>query len=202
MNTFINTERLSDISGELPVPHRCPWWVQYLLASPIRKLGESPRKLIGPYVEPGMTVLDPGCGFGYISFPAARMVGPTGRVVSVDVESRAIDRIRRRAGKAGLEERIDARVCKPRDLGLDDYAGKVDLVTVVHTLHEFEDLPGFLAQVARLLKPKGKMLVVEPRGHVKQEHFDAEMQVCLQESFKIEQSPSLGRGRMAALLTT
>ncbi|MCP4198891.1 MAG: class I SAM-dependent methyltransferase [Proteobacteria bacterium] len=184
----------------LPAPHRCPLWVQYLLASPLRKLGESPRKLVGPYVEPGMTVLDPGCGFGYMSLPMARMVGPTGKVLSVDVEARAIVRLQRRGSKAGLAERIDARACAPRDLGLSDFAGQVDLVTVIHTLHEFEDLPGFLAQVANLLKPGGKMLVVEPRGHVKPEQFAAEMACCRQAGFRELDSPDLGRGRIAALL--
>ena len=71
---------------------------------------EKPHKLVGPYVEPGMTVLDPGCGFGYFSLPLARMVGPTGRVLSVDVEPRAVDRLRRRAHKAGLGDRIEAYI--------------------------------------------------------------------------------------------
>ena len=145
---------------ELPEPHRCPWWMQYVLASPLRRLAEPPNKLVGPYVQAGMTVLDPGCGFGYLSLPLARWVGPEGRVLSVDVEPRAVARLQRRARWEGLAERIEARTCSPRDLGLGAYHGKVDLVTVIHTLHEFEDLPGFLAQVAALLRPAGRMLVV------------------------------------------
>lgn len=190
----------TDGSAVMPAPHRCPWWVQYMLISPLRRLLEPPAKLVGPQVEPGMTVLDPGCGFGFISLPLARMVGPEGRVLSVDVEPRAVERLKRRARKAGLADRIDARKCDARDLGLDDLAGQVDLVTVVHTLHEFEDLPGFLAQVATLLKPTGRLLVVEPRGHVTAELFATEMEVCQRAGFRALDPPALGSRRFAALL--
>jgi len=198
-----NETAVTDIGAaaveDLPPPHRCPWWMQYVLVSPLRRLLEPPQRLLGPYVEPGMTVLDPGCGFGFASLPLARLVGPAGRVLSVDIEPRAVTRLQRRARKAGLAERIEARSCQPRDLGLDAYAGQVDLVTVIHTLHEFEDLPGFLAQVARLLKPTGRMLVVEPPGHVKPEQFAVELELCRSAGFRELEAPALGGGRMAAL---
>jgi hypothetical protein len=54
----------------------------------------------------------------------------------------------------------------------------VDLVVVLHVMHELEDLPGFLDQVHALLVPGGQMLVVEPGGHVKPEQFDAMMACC------------------------
>lgn len=131
----------------------------------------------------------------------ARMVGPAGKVLCVDIEPRAITRLLRRAREAGVAERIEARVCEPRDLGLADREGTVDLVTVIHTLHEFDDLPGFLAQVAALLKPTGRMLVVEPPGHVKPEHFGAEIQFCRLAGFREMDLPALGRKRQACLLS-
>jgi cyclopropane fatty-acyl-phospholipid synthase-like methyltransferase len=187
-------------ANDLPVPHRCPWWVQYWLISPLRRLVEPAAKLVGPYVEPGMTVLDVGCGFGYVSLPLAHMVGLEGRVLCVDVEPRAIARLERRAQRAGLAERIQARPCNPRDLGLADFAGQVDLVTVIHTLHELEDLPGFLAQVRTLLTANGRLLVVEPRGHVTKEQFAAMMDCCRQAGFEQLDPPEVGNKRLAALL--
>jgi len=53
----------------------CPVWVGYLLASPIRKLFQNPPKILSPYVENGMKVLDIGCVMGFFSLPLARMVG-------------------------------------------------------------------------------------------------------------------------------
>ena len=53
----------------LPKPHTCPWLMQYLFVSPLRRLLEPPERLVGPFVRPGMTVVEPGCGFGFVSAP-------------------------------------------------------------------------------------------------------------------------------------
>jgi SAM-dependent methyltransferase len=65
--------------------HRvCPWWLGYLLASPIRRLLQGdPEKILAPFVREGMTVLEPGPGMGFFTLPLARRVGPMGRVVAV-----------------------------------------------------------------------------------------------------------------------
>ncbi len=183
----------------LPEHHTCPWWVQFWLVNPLRRLLESPEKLLGPYIEPGMTVLEPGCGLGYFSLPMARMVGPEGRIVSVDIEPRAVARLKRRAEKRGLSSRIDARPCRARDLGLHDYRARIDLVTVMHTMHELEDLPGFLEQAASLLEPSGRMLVVEPRGHVAPAEFAAQLEICRRAGF-VEVDPPPRAGKCPAAL--
>ena len=133
---------------------------------------------MGPFVKTGMTVVEPGCGFGYVSLSLSKMVGPEGRVISVDVEPRAAARLKQKAEKKGLADRMNIRTCESYDLGLGCYEGQADLVVVIHTLHEFEDLPGFLAQAAKLLKPSGRMLVVEPRSHVIPEQFSVELECC------------------------
>jgi len=184
----------------LPEPHTCPWLMQYLLSSPIRKLLEPPRRLVGPFAKPGMTVAEPGCGFGLISLELARLVGEKGKVISVDLEPRAVQRLKKRAGKAGLAERMDIRLCGSRDLGLADYEGRIDLIAVIHTLHEFEDLPGFLAQAAALLKSSGQLLVVEPKGHVSSAEFQAELECCKLAGFKVLNTPDISRRRMTALM--
>jgi len=201
MNANADTMSTSEaVLSELPQHHTCPWWVQYFLASPLRKLVESPDAIVGPYVEPGMIVLDPGCGFGFFSLPIARMVGPRGKVVGVDIEPRAVERLRRKAAKRGLADRIDARPCEPRNLGLEDYRGRIDLAVVMNTLHEFEDLPGFLEQAAALLVPGGRMLVVEPRGHVTPANFAAELELCRRAGFRELDPPTYAAKRPAALL--
>jgi cyclopropane fatty-acyl-phospholipid synthase-like methyltransferase len=175
--------------------------VHYLLASPLRALLEPPRTLVGALVAPGMTVLDPGCGFGHLSLPMARMVGPSGRILSVDVEPRAVSRLVARARKAGLAERIEARVCGPRDLCLGDYRGRVDLATVIHTLHEIEDLQGFVRQVGELLKPEGRMLVVEPKSHVSPRQLELRLERFRRAGFGALAPPPLGGRRLVALLS-
>ena len=101
--------------------HRvCPWWLGYLLASPMRRLMQDPGKLLAPYVREGMTVLEPGPGMGFFTLEIARLVGPSGRVVAVDIQPRMLSSLKRRAARAGLLERVDARLAhsgQPADRG-------------------------------------------------------------------------------------
>ena len=198
MNTEV-TRTKNPVGSDRPA-HRCPVWMHHLLANPLRKLVEAPEKLVGPHVRPGMTVLEPGCGFGFFSLPMAQMVGPGGKLLCVDVEPEAVARLRRRAEKAGLSARIEARLCSPKSLGLDEWRGRVDLVTVIHALHEFEDVPGFLAQAGSLLKPDGRMLVIEPKGHVSPQAFSEELAVCRSVGFREVPYDGAPKNRLIALL--
>lgn len=179
--------------------HRCPLWMHWLLASPLRRLIDSPEALLGPHVAPGMTVLEPGCGYGYFSLPLARMVGPEGKVLCVDVEPAPVARLLARAERAGLAARIAASVCSPTDLGLGAHAGQVDLAAVIYAMHELEDLPGFLRQVTTLLKPRGRMLVLEPKGHVTAAQFGAQLDACRRAGLQEVPFGPQPRGRFALL---
>src|SRR6185437_6655390 len=68
--------------------NRCPWWVGDFLASPIRRRLHDSARILSSYVRTGMTVLEPGPGMGFFTLEIARLVGPTGRVIAVDVEPR------------------------------------------------------------------------------------------------------------------
>src|SRR5512144_2327435 len=98
----------------------CPWWIGYLLATPLRKLVQDPAAILAPFVREGMTVLEPGPGMGFFTLEAARRVGPRGRVVAVDLQPRMLAALRRRAARAGLGDRIDAREARPDTLGVGD----------------------------------------------------------------------------------
>src|SRR5208282_4786789 len=98
--------------------HVCPWWVGYLLASPIRRLRQNPEELLRPYLWSGMMVLEPGPGMGFFTLPLARLIGETGCVVAVDIQSKMLKSLRRRATKAGLSQRIETRLAHPNSLGI------------------------------------------------------------------------------------
>ena len=148
----------------------CPPWVGYLLLNPLRKLLENPKKILGRFVREGMTVLEPGCGMGYFTLPLARMVGPKGRVVAVEIQPKMLSVLNRRARKAGLLDRIDLRQAGVDTLGVEDLAAGVDFAAALHVVHEVPDPTSFLTEVRKALKPGSKLLVVEPRGHVSQDH--------------------------------
>jgi 2-polyprenyl-3-methyl-5-hydroxy-6-metoxy-1,4-benzoquinol methylase len=179
--------------------HVCPWWLGPFLVSPLRRLLESPERILAPHVSPGMTVLEPGCGMGYFSLPLARLVGPEGKVICIDLQPRMIEGLRRRARRAGLLDRIESSVCMPGDLGLSRWHGRVDVAVAIHTVHEVGDTRGFLEQIAAALRPGGTLLFLEPRGHVSREAFD-ETIAFARGAGLVETARPAVRRRLAAVL--
>ncbi|HSU04951.1 MAG TPA: methyltransferase domain-containing protein [Acetobacteraceae bacterium] len=177
----------------------CPWWAGYLLASPLRRLQCDPAAVLAPYVRAGMTVLEPGPGMGFFTLELARKVGATGRVIAVDVQSRMISGLRRRATKAGLSGRIDARVAEPDTLGVDDLANQVDFVFAFAVVHEMPSAAGFFAQAAWTMKPGSLLLLAEPAGHVDQTIFDAELAAARAVSLTVQDRPAIRRSIAVAL---
>ncbi len=178
--------------------HTCPWWLGYLLLAPMRRLHENPRSLLAPHVREGMRVLEPGPGMGFFTLELARLVGPRGRVVAVDLQERMLAALRRRAGRAGLADRIETRVCEPGDLGVGDLAGTIDFAVLIHMLHEVDDQAGFLRSLAAALKPGGAVLLIEPRGHVTAEAFEASLQRAAAAGLPVAERPA-GKRLIAVL---
>jgi ubiquinone/menaquinone biosynthesis C-methylase UbiE len=164
----------------------CPVWVGYLLINPLRKLMENPKKLLGPLVSPGMTILEPGCGMGYFSLPLARMAGSGGRVLAVDIQEGMLSKLRSRAANAGLASRIETRLADGVSLRVEDYQGQVDLAAAIHVVHEVPDQKGFFQQVFETLKSKGRLLLVEPKGHVSKTDFEKSLKLAAEVGFDIK----------------
>jgi ubiquinone/menaquinone biosynthesis C-methylase UbiE len=169
------------------------------MGSPLRRLLENPEKLLRPWVEPGMTILDVGCATGFFSLPLARMAGEDGRVLCVDVEPRMIKGLVRRATKAGLIDRVEPIVCGENDLGLAGREGTVDLAVAIHSIHELPDIEHGLRQIAATLAPRGRLLLIEPRGHVSKATWEHELAVAHALGLSRVQELDLRR-RYAALL--
>jgi ubiquinone/menaquinone biosynthesis C-methylase UbiE len=145
------------------MPHVCPWWGGFFLDNPLRRLIHNPEKIVGPYVKPGMIVMDVGCGMGLFSIAAAKMVGDQGRVIAVDLQQKMLDVLRRRAEKAGVADRIEAHKCEQNRLGVDAQA---DFALAFMMVHEVPDQRRLLGEIHASLKPGGKLLVAEPKIHV------------------------------------
>ncbi len=175
----------------------CPPWMGYFLLNPLRKLVENPRKILGPLVDEGMVVLEPGCAMGFFTLPLARMVGAGGKVVAVDMEPRMLSTLERRARRAGLTERLEIRQCEANGLGIDDLAGKVDFCTAMHVVHEVPDPATFFGEIRRSLKPGAKLLVIEPKGHVSAEDFGRFVEIAMETGLRATDSPHVSGDREA-----
>jgi ubiquinone/menaquinone biosynthesis C-methylase UbiE len=180
--------------------HRvCPWWLGYLLASPLQRLIANPRKLLAPYVHEGMTVLEPGPGMGFFTLELARLVGQSGRVVALDIQSKMLDGLKRRLAKARLLERVNIHLVQPNSMGLAELAGPVDFALAFAVVHEMPSASSFFAELYRALKPGGSLLLAEPSGHVKAALWDAELEAASQAGFIVAGRPRIRRSQTALL---
>ncbi len=180
--------------------HRvCPWWLGYLLVSPLRRLMYDPARILAPHVREGMTVLEPGPGMGFFTLELARRVGPAGRVVAVDIQPKMLERLKRRAAKAGVLERIQIRVAQPESMGLSDLAGTADFALAFAMVHEMPSASFFFAEACQALKPGGCLLLAEPAGHVKDVQFEAELKDAAQAGLEVVERPSIRRSHGALL---
>lgn len=177
----------------------CPWWLGWMLASPLRRLRQEPAAILAPWVSQGMTVLEPGSGMGYFSIPLARLVGEGGRVICVDLQPQMLSGLARRARRAGLAARIETRACPADSLAIDDLRGKVDFVLAFAMVHEVASIEGFFREVLASLKAGGKLLLAEPT-HVSEDRFALTLRVAREQGFSRAEPIDINRSR-AAILT-
>lgn len=177
----------------------CPWWKGYLLVSPIRRWVQNPARILAPYVRAGMTVLEPGPGMGFFTLEIARLAGPSGRVVAVDVEPRMIEGLKRRARKARLLDSIDARLASPSSMGLDGLDGRVDFTFAFAAVHEMPTPAAFFAEAFRAMKAGAALFLAEPEGHVPEAKFNQEIAAAAGKGFVLGSRPEVD-GCLTALL--
>jgi SAM-dependent methyltransferase len=106
--------------------------------------------------QPGETVLDLGSGAGFDALLAARVVGPTGRVIGVDMTPEMLDRARRNAAAAGVSH-AEFRAGQIEALPLDD--ASVDAVISNCVVNLSPDKAAVFREVARVLRAGGRMAI-------------------------------------------
>lgn len=105
-------------------------------------------------LKPGMRVLDVACGSGALALPAARLGA---QVLGVDISPRMIERLEARAREAGLSN-VEGRVMDGHALDLPD--DTFDIAGSQFGVMLFPDLPRGLREMARVVKPGGKVVMV------------------------------------------
>ncbi len=108
------------------------------------------------HLAAGETVLDLGSGAGIDAFLAAREVGPTGRVVGVDMTPEMLERARTAAVRHGYAN-VEFREGRLEKLPLED--ASVDAVTSNCVINLVPEKAAVFREVARVLKPGGRLVV-------------------------------------------
>lgn len=113
--------------------------------------------VLGPVgVEDGETIVDFGCGPGYVATHLCRLVGPTGHVHAVDVNESFVARTRELADESGQGDQITVHHCPDEQIPLDE--GAADRVYAKNVLEYVPDLDRVMAELYRTLRIGGRMV--------------------------------------------
>ena len=110
---------------------------------------------------PSMTVADFGAGSGHFALRAARMVGHSGRVYAIDVQKQVLANLANEARLAHIKhlDTIWADLEKPHSSHLR--AHTIDRALVVNVLFQLTHKDALVEEIARVLRPHGKVLVID-----------------------------------------
>lgn len=148
-------------SDDAAVQHRfddVDRWVK-AFDDPARDAWQQPAALVAALQIPaGATVADIGAGTGYFNHHLAAAVGPTGRVIAVDIEPGLVEHMAARALSEGTPQ-VEARLGLPQDPKL--VPAEADLVMLVDTYHHIDSRKAYFARLLTTVKPGGRLVVVD-----------------------------------------
>lgn len=112
-------------------------------------------------IKKGMTIADFGSGSGFFTIAAARIVGETGKVYSIDIQKSSLDLIKSKAAIENLLniETVWADLELPQGSHLQP--ASVDVVFISNILFQVEKKLEVMREAWRILKPQGKIAVIE-----------------------------------------
>ena len=117
-------------------------------------------------LKEGMLVFDVGCGNGFFSLPAAKIVGSSGIVYGFDLSQEMLDALNKRAEESGIK---NIKTFKVLEGGLDfskiksQINSEVDFLIMANILHEVPRLEDFLNDYLHWLTEGGRLLIIEWR---------------------------------------
>jgi ubiquinone/menaquinone biosynthesis C-methylase UbiE len=136
-----------------------PEFAANIIDNPLRRRIQPPDETpIRHGIEPGMTVLEVGPGNGTYTIAAARRVGDDGKIITIDIEPKMIERVKKRAHREGIKN-IEARVADVFELPFED--GYFDLVYMIAVIGEIPTPERAMKEFHRVLSPHGTLVFSE-----------------------------------------
>ena len=126
-------------------------------------------------LKEGMNFADIGCGNCYFTFPASGITGPKGRVFALDISPEMLEEINARVKE---ENKTNIEVINTEENNLKITKESVDLAFSCNVVHEAKDLDLFLKEVERILRPGGRIAIIDwekkdsDLGQPKAHHLD------------------------------
>jgi ubiquinone/menaquinone biosynthesis C-methylase UbiE len=142
-------------------PSACPYGQRFWVEAP-HPLITRPRLRAALAPQAGERVLEVGPGTGYYSLPVADWLGPAGRLELFDLQQEMLDHTLRRAREHGLDARMGATRGDAQSLPYGD--DEFDAAYIVCALGEIPDQDAALRELARVVRPGGRVVVGELAG--------------------------------------
>jgi len=136
--------------------------VSLLHDNPILPIFRSPERLLAAAgLGAGQSVLEVGCGPGFFTIPAAKVVREQGTIYAVDVHPAAIARVKERLKSGGMRN-VTPILSNASDTGLPDQS--IDIAFVFGLLHIAGGIEDVISGIYRVLKPDGVLSFEKTRG--------------------------------------
>jgi SAM-dependent methyltransferase len=138
----------------------CPSWLGWMVEmdNPFTKVNRAQTIIEHLALDPGMKLLDAGCGPGRLTLPAAGAVGPAGEVLALDIQEGMLAQVREKVEEAGLENVVYLQAALGEGKLPADRFDRAMLVTV---LGEIPDQVAALREIYGALKAGGILSVTE-----------------------------------------
>jgi ubiquinone/menaquinone biosynthesis C-methylase UbiE len=149
-----------------------------------------------PYIKTGMTVLDMGCGPGFFTIEIAKLLNGSGKVIAADLQDGMLKKVRQKISGTELEQSIVLHKCQSETIGVKE---KVDFVLAFYVVHEVPNQDKLFLELKSILKPDGKIFIVEPNFHVPKKSFETMLERVKSNGFEILDRPKSFLNRAVVL---
>jgi len=150
---FIQTNKVEKLS----VYNRVHFRMMSFVHDTLYGLFLNPYKLLNAAgLKPGQKVLEVGCGPGFFTIPAAKIVGDKGKVYALDVNPVAVETVRRKIMENNLKN-VKIMLADASETGLPDES--IDVAFLFGVIHALKDVDAVMREMHRILKVKGILSV-------------------------------------------
>ena len=123
-----------------------------------RELLPPEQTLINLHLHKGDIFADIGCGIGYFSIPASKIVGENGKIFAMDILLEMLEDVEGKIKEYNITN-IETILTEENNLKLKD--NEVTFAFISNVLHEANEKEFFLTEIKRIISPKGKIAIVE-----------------------------------------
>ncbi len=116
------------------------------------------------------------------------MLNGSGKIIAADLHEGMLEKIRTKIRGTRIEEKIELHKCEIDRIGIKS---KVDFILAFYVVHEIKDHTKLFNEMKAILKPGGKIIIVEPSFHVSNKDFKEMLKNIMKTGLEINRAPKI-----------